>query len=112
MKGFMYILKCSNDLYYVGSTNDLEKRIEQHNAGEGASYTRKHRPVKLVYFEEFQKIDDAFYREQQVKGWSRAKKEALINNNAELLPCLSKSSAWTVSELVEPPALRQAQGPK
>lgn len=91
MKGFMYILKCSNGHYYVGSTDDLEKRLEQHNSGEGASYTKKHRPVKLVYFEEYQRIDDAFYREQQIKGWTRAKKEALIKNNAELLPSLSKA---------------------
>ncbi len=87
----MYILKCSNGHYYVGSTDDLEKRLEQHNSGEGASYTKKHRPVKLVYFEEYQRIDDAFYREQQIKGWTRAKKEALIKNNAELLPSLSKA---------------------
>ena len=89
MKGFMYILKCSNDLYYTGSTIDLEKRIVQHNAGEGSNFTKKHLPVILVYSEEFQRIDDAFYREKQVQGWSRKKKEALINGESNKLHNLS-----------------------
>jgi len=85
----MYILKCSNDLYYTGSTIDLEKRIVQHNAGEGSNFTKKHLPVILVYSEEFQRIDDAFYREKQVQGWSRKKKEALINGESNKLHNLS-----------------------
>ncbi len=96
MKGFMYILLCSNGHYYVGSTDNLEQRINQHMSGEGANYTRKHLPVRLLYFEEFQRIDDAFYREQQVKGWSRAKKEALINQdikNLHNLSCRTSSPA-------------------
>ncbi len=91
MKGFMYILKCFDDTYYTGSTNDLEKRLNQHQKGFGANYTKKRLPVELVYFEEFQKIDEAFYREKQIQGWSRLKKEALINGKPELLPDLSKS---------------------
>ena len=75
----MYILECADGSYYTGSTNNLERRLQQHQNGEGANYTKKHLPVKLVYFEEFQRIDDAFYREKQVQGWSRKKKEALIN---------------------------------
>lgn len=90
MKGYMYILKCSNDLYYTGSTIHLEKRINQHNAGEGANFTKKHLPITLVYFEEFQRIDDAFYREKQVQGWSRQKKETLINGETNLLHSLSE----------------------
>jgi predicted GIY-YIG superfamily endonuclease len=78
MKGYMYILECSDGSYYTGSTNDLERRLAQHQNGEGANHTKKHLPVKLVYFEEFQRIDEAFYREKQVQGWSRKKKEALI----------------------------------
>ena len=66
----MYILLCSNGKYYTGSTNNLEKRILQHNNGEGANFTRKHLPVQLIYFEEFDRIDDAFYREKQIQGWS------------------------------------------
>src|SRR5512145_1444571 len=78
-EGYMYILECANGQYYTGSTKDLDKRLEEHNAGQGANFTRKHLPVKLVYYEEFQRIDEAFYREKQVQGWSRKKKEALIS---------------------------------
>ncbi len=91
MKGFMYILRCSNGAYYTGSTTDLNLRLQQHQAGEGANFTKKHLPVELVYFEEFQRIDEAFYREKQVQGWSRKKKEALINLQFKTLPELSKS---------------------
>jgi putative endonuclease len=90
MKGYMYILKCSNDTYYTGSTKFLELRVKQHQDGEGANYTRKYLPVELVYFEEFQRIDDAFYREKQVQRWTRKKKEALINSDFDLLHALSK----------------------
>lgn len=86
----MYILKCGNGLYYVGSTKNLEKRLEQHYLGEGANFTRKHLPVKLVYFETFDRIDEAFKREKQVQNWSRAKKEALIKRDFEALKNLSK----------------------
>ncbi|MFK5982781.1 MAG: GIY-YIG nuclease family protein [Flavobacteriaceae bacterium] len=90
MRGYMYVLKCFNDLYYTGSTNNLNKRVAQHNAGEGSNFTKKHLPVKLVYFEEFKRIDEAFYREKQVQGWSRKKKEALINGETNLLHSLSE----------------------
>lgn len=89
MKGFMYILKCSDDSYYTGSTTDLELRLMQHQNGKGANHTKKHLPVELVYYEEFQRIDKAFYREKQVQGWSRKKKEALIQNKHEDLHLLS-----------------------
>ncbi|PLX21125.1 MAG: hypothetical protein C0599_08395 [Salinivirgaceae bacterium] len=79
MKCYMYILKCANGQYYTGSTKYLERRIGQHQNGEGANFTRKYLPVELVYFEEFDRIDYAFYREKQVQGWSHKKKEALIN---------------------------------
>ena len=87
----MYILLCNDGSYYTGSTSNLHKRIKQHFAGEGANHTKKHPPVKLLYYEEFSRIDDAFYREKQVQGWSRKKKEALINGEYEKLPELSKS---------------------
>jgi len=89
MKGYMYILECTSGHYYTCSTNDLERRLKQHQNGEGANFTKKHLPVKLVYFEEFQRIDLAFYREKQVQGWSRKKKEALINGFSNKLPELS-----------------------
>jgi putative endonuclease len=92
----MYILKCADNSYYVGSTKDLERRLTQHQNGEGANFTKKRLPVKLVYYEEFDRIDYAFYREKQVQGWSRAKKEALINGMDEaklhkMAECRNKS---------------------
>lgn len=91
MKGFMYILLCSDGSYYTGSTIDLERRLEEHKNGEGANHTKKRLPVELVYFEEFERIDVAFNREKQIQKWSRIKKEALIENNKNLLPDLSKA---------------------
>lgn len=87
----MYILQCSDGSYYTGSTTDLDKRINEHNAGLGAEYTKKRLPVKLVYFEEFQQIDQAFKREKQIQNWSRSKKQALINGELEKLVELSRS---------------------
>lgn len=78
MKGYMYILECSNKSYYTGSTINLERRIQQHQSGEGANHTKKYLPVRLIYFEEFTRIDEAFYREKQVQNWNRKKKEALM----------------------------------
>ena len=89
--GYMYILECSNGAYYTGSTKNLMLRLEQHQNGEGANFTKKHLPVDLVYYEEFQRIDEAFYREKQVQGWSRKKKEALINGEHDKLPLLSRN---------------------
>lgn len=91
MTGYMYILKCSNDYYYTGSTIDLEKRLNEHESGCGSNHTKKYLPVELVYHEVFQRIDEAFFREKQVQGWSRVKKEALINSKNYLLPELSKN---------------------
>ena len=91
MIGWMYILECSDGSYYTGSTNNLELRIQQHQNGEGANHTKKRLPIKLLYSEEFSRIDDAFYREKQVQGWSRNKKEALINGNYDLISKLSKN---------------------
>ncbi|MEI7897724.1 MAG: GIY-YIG nuclease family protein [bacterium] len=89
-QGWMYILECADGSYYTGSTNNLELRLQQHQAGEGANHTKKRLPVKLVYFEEFYRIDEAFYREKQVQGWSRKKKEALINGRFNELNKLSE----------------------
>ncbi len=86
----MYILECADGSFYTGSTKALELRLQQHQNGEGANHTRKRLPVKLLYFEEFNRIDEAYYREKQVQGWSRKKKEALINNMPEQLHELAK----------------------
>jgi putative endonuclease len=87
---WMYILECCDDSYYVGSTKNLQLRLSQHQEGIGANYTSKRLPVKLVYCEEYDRIDDTFYREKQVQGWTRRKREALINGQPELLPALAK----------------------
>jgi len=92
-KGFMYILKCANNTYYTGSTKNLALRLAQHQAGEGANHTQKRLPVTLVYFEEFNRIDEAFYREKQVQRWRREKKEALINGRFDKLSDLAKNYA-------------------
>lgn len=86
----MYILECADGSYYTGSTKNLELRLAQHQAGEGANHTKKHLPVKLVYFEEYARIDQAFYREKQVQGWNRKKKEALINGMPQKLHDLAE----------------------
>ena len=91
MKGFMYILQCSDGTYYTGSTLNVDKRVIEHQSGFGANYTKDKLPVVLVYVEEFSRIDLAFNREKQIQGWSRKKKEALINGKYQLLPELSKS---------------------
>jgi putative endonuclease len=91
MKAWLYVLKCADGSYYTGLTNNLPLRLAQHEAGEGSGYTRCRLPVELVYVQEFQSRHEAFLRERQVKGWSRAKKEALIRGDFEDLVELSKS---------------------
>jgi len=80
VKGYTYILECCDGTYYTGSTIDLKKRILEHQNGMGANHTKNRLPVKLIYFEEYDKIFKAFNREKQIQGWSRKKKEALIKN--------------------------------
>ena len=88
---YTYILQCANGKYYVGSTTNLEARLNEHQAGLGGKFTSTHLPVKLVYFEEYSSIHMAFSRERQLHGWSRAKKEALIREDYEALRPLSQS---------------------
>jgi predicted GIY-YIG superfamily endonuclease len=87
---FVYILECIDGSYYVGSTRNLDERIRQHQAGEGAVYTRRRRPVRLVFVQEFQRIDEAYAMEKRVQGWSRAKRQALIAGALNELPRLSR----------------------
>jgi putative endonuclease len=77
----MYILECADSSYYTGSTIDLERRLWEHQNGLGANHTAKRLPVKLVYCEFFDHVSDAFYREKQVQGWTRRKKEALMSGD-------------------------------
>ena len=87
----VYIVRCSDDTYYVGSTWDLDGRLWQHNhSDDGAVYTRKRRPVVLVWNAEFDSIEQAFLFEKRISGWSRVKKEALMRGDFDALPLLSR----------------------
>jgi putative endonuclease len=89
---YVYILLCSDNSYYTGVTNNIERRIAEHNADDSRiSYTSKRRPVVLKFCEEFNDIKQAIELEKQIKGWSRRKKEALISENWEKLILFSKS---------------------
>jgi putative endonuclease len=89
-QGYTYILKCFDDSFYVGSTKDIYRRLNQHQNGSGAEYTKRRLPVELLYYEEYSRIDTVFYREKQIQGWSRKKRKALINGATYLLPDLAK----------------------
>ncbi|MBQ5673923.1 MAG: GIY-YIG nuclease family protein [Lachnospiraceae bacterium] len=75
---YTYILKCKDNTLYTGWTNNLEKRIEAHNAGKGAKYTKARLPVELVYYEQFETKEEAMKREYAIKQMSRKMKDALI----------------------------------
>jgi putative endonuclease len=92
MKGFVYILKCADESYYTGSTIHLDRRLGEHHSGNGANHTARRLPVELVYCEEFDRIDAAYYREKQIQKWSRAKKEALIISDFNALIYHSKAN--------------------
>ena len=78
-----YILECADGSFYVGCTNNLEKRIKQHNESKcGAHYTKIRRPVILKYSEEFKTLKEARRREAEIKGWRREKKLDLINSKS------------------------------
>lgn len=83
-KNYTYILKCSDGTYYTGWTNDLQHRLEAHNAGNGAKYTRSRIPVELVYYECYNTKSEAMKREAMIKKMTRAMKEKLIMNHAQL----------------------------
>jgi len=98
MPGYLYILLCSDETYYTGSTRNLEKRLSEHQSGQGANYTKTRLPVTLVYQEYFLNIADAFYFEKKIKKWSHAKKKAMIENKCDLLPKLSECKNDTNSK--------------
>ena len=75
---YTYMLKCSDGTLYTGWTNDLEKRVEAHNSGKGAKYTKARRPVELAYYEEFETKEQAMKREYPIKQLGRKEKQQLI----------------------------------
>jgi putative endonuclease len=88
---FVYILKCADDSLYVGSTTDVESRVQRHNDGAGCHYTASRRPVTVVYSEQLPTLAAALRREKQIKHWTAKKKQALIQGRLSELKKLSKS---------------------
>jgi predicted GIY-YIG superfamily endonuclease len=86
-----YLLRCNDGSYYAGHTDDLEQRMAQHRTGALGGYTAKRRPVVLVWSDSFQTRDDAFAVERKLKGWSRAKKQALIAGDWQMISQLARS---------------------
>ncbi len=106
MAVIVYILRCSDGRYYVGTTRaSLEERVAQHNAGTFGGFTKRRRPVELVYSQAFQTAADAIAAERQLKGWSRAKKEALIRGDFTRLKRLAKRGRKVCSSSVTQVAL-------
>ncbi len=88
---YVYILRCNDNTYYTGVTNDVVRRLSEHQEGKDSnSYTFKRKPVQLVFYTEFSNIEVAIEKEKQIKKWSKNKKEALIDGKYELLPNLAK----------------------
>ena len=80
MKNYVYIFSCADGTFYTGWTTHLEERVNTHNQGKGAKYTRSRRPVKLLYWEEYSDRGEALRREAAIKKMSRKQKEELINS--------------------------------
>jgi len=78
---YVYMLRCSDGSYYVGSTRDLDRRMTEHSSGKGSIYTSRRMPVELVWAEEYDSVADAYAMEKKIQGWSRAKREALIRGD-------------------------------
>jgi tRNA/rRNA methyltransferase len=103
MSFWAYMLRCADGSYYVGHTDDLEARVGAHQSGLMGGYTQKRRPVALVWSQDFGDRDQAFRAERQIKGWSRAKKEALIRGDWDALQLLSRK-LFVRSSVDTPPA--------
>ncbi len=87
----VYMLRCSDGRYYTGITNNLERRLREHQEGKSrTSFTYTRRPVVLVYAAHFQYVHDAIAWEKQLQRWSRKKKEALMSGRTDALPALSR----------------------
>ena len=91
MPFWTYMLRCSDGTYYVGHTDDIDLRIAQHAAGALGGYTAKRRPVALVWSDTFTTRDEAFAAERKLKGWGRAKKQALIAGDWERVSMLARN---------------------
>lgn len=92
---FIYIVECADRSLYVGSTRNLERRLEEHQFGVGAECTKRRLPVRLLYFEDFERMDEAYYREKQVRNWGRAKRLAVVKGELDTLTDLSRKRRRT-----------------
>jgi len=90
MDFFLYILACADGSFYIGYTDDLDKRMEQHDLGLGCAYTARRRPVKLIHTQAFETRYEALSMERKLKGWSRAKKLAYMVGDWDAMRVLSK----------------------
>jgi predicted GIY-YIG superfamily endonuclease len=90
MEFFLYILECADGSYYIGHTDDLDRRMEQHDQGLGCGYTATRRPLKLAHAQGFETREEALAMERKLKGWSRAKKQAYMEGDWAALGLLSK----------------------
>ncbi|MCF8714903.1 GIY-YIG nuclease family protein [Joostella atrarenae] len=89
---YVYLLECSDDSYYIGMTSNLNKRLYEHNVGiYPSAYTYNRRPLEIKWFAEFTNVNIAIEKEKQLKGWSRRKKKALIEENWDNLVKFSKN---------------------
>ena len=105
MSAYLYMLRCADGSYYVGTTiGSLERRIAGHQTAAYGGYTAVRRPVELVFQQHFERLEDAAAAERRVKGWRREKKEALIRADFAALPNLSRRGAKAAR-----PSTRRAQ---
>ena len=98
MPSWAYMLRCADGSFYVGCTTDLDTRVGEHHGGERPGYTATRRPVELVWSEEFADLDDAIAAERRLKGWSRAKKEALISGDWDRITHLGSRAKGPAGE--------------
>ena len=104
MDFYAYLLRCADGSYYAGHTDDLDLRFAQHNQGLLGGYTAKRRPVELMWSDRFPTRDEAFAAERKVKGWSRAKKEALIAGDWDLISVLARNRQPLGAEVAPDPS--------
>jgi putative endonuclease len=108
----VYVVLCRDRSYYTGITRrDVEERVSEHNQGI-ACYTFARRPVQLLYSEDFERVDEAVAAERRIKGWSRAKKEALVCRDYNALPGLAARRSSSASEAASPFETRSAGAPQ
>lgn len=100
MTGYTYILRCSDGTFYAGSTRNLDNRFEAHAQGLGSNYTARRLPVEMVWFAQFDRIDEAFALEKRIQGWSHSKRLAFIEGGFDAI------KGWSARER----KLRQGQG--